>query len=241
VRSNRLGRIEAPVSALVFSYGEFSGNGAGFSLSEAAFLASPHTDFPEHPCVRKITVLTSPSNPSIRKLYNRLPNVTAIPFKLKAASLDIGAMLTLMAVNESATIPLYMATVESILRDLATESEDGGLNYREFKERLKLCDFNPAQLNMLEMRLGLLESFIDMEGNSPQPSYHPGEITIVDLSCPFVTANTACILFKLALQQFLQSRTPGKMVVLDEAHKASSPHYVYKRTLTKQPVHAQHP
>ena len=72
---------------------------------------------------------------------------------------------------------------------------------------------------MLKMRTNLLESFLDLDGTTSVPDFRPGDITIIDLSDPFLTPSTACILFKLALEQFLQSSASGKMVVLDEAHK----------------------
>ncbi|PQE28768.1 P-loop containing nucleoside triphosphate hydrolase protein [Rutstroemia sp. NJR-2017a WRK4] len=72
---------------------------------------------------------------------------------------------------------------------------------------------------MLELRLGLLESFLDLKDECPIPTFEQGEITIMDLSCPFVDTNTACILFNLGLKQYMQSSSSGKMVVLDEAHK----------------------
>ncbi|KAF2175168.1 hypothetical protein K469DRAFT_724395 [Zopfia rhizophila CBS 207.26] len=217
IPSRHLGHLKNPLSALVFSYGEYSSS-AGFNISEAAFLAAPHSSFPLHPSVKKITIMVSPSNPAIKKLYNRIPNVTVIPFKLKPRNFDIGTMLTLMAVNESNAIPLYMAQVTNILRDMATVSEDG-FDYQDFKVRLKQCEFNPAQLNMLEMRLGLLESFLDLSNSCPEPRFQPGEVTIMDMSCPFIDANTACILFKIGLKKYLESSSPGKMIVLDEAHK----------------------
>ncbi|KAF2125416.1 hypothetical protein P153DRAFT_434481 [Dothidotthia symphoricarpi CBS 119687] len=220
IPSPHLGQLKSPVSALVFSYGEFSNGGSGFNVSEAAFLSAANRSFPGQ-CVKNITVLTSPSNPAIRKFYERFPNIEIIPFKLKAKTLDIGTLLTLMAVNEKSDVPLYMAKVESILRNIAMESKAGVFDYDLFKERLALEDFDPKQTNMLEMRLGLLESFLDRAGNIPEPKYRPGEVTIIDLSDPFVTPNTACILFKLALERFMQSSAPAKMVVLDEAHKMS--------------------
>ncbi|KAJ4333429.1 hypothetical protein N0V87_007625 [Didymella glomerata] len=69
------------------------------------------------------------------------------------------------------------------------------------------------------MRMNLLESFLDLKGTASVPEFNPGEVTIIDLSDPFLTPSTACILFKLGLERFLQSSAPGKMVVLDEAHK----------------------
>ncbi|KAH8731841.1 hypothetical protein GQ44DRAFT_641702 [Phaeosphaeriaceae sp. PMI808] len=218
IPSQHLGRLQAPVSALVFSYGEFSNGGSGFTVSEAAFLAAADRALVTQR-VKKVTVLTSPSNPTIKKFYKEIPGLEILPFKLKANSLDISTLLTLMAVNEKSEVPLYMAKVESILRTIATESEEGVFDYDLFKQKLALENFTPMQTNMLEMRLGLLESFLDREGTVPEPKFRPGEVTIIDMSDPFVTPNTACILFKLCLERFMQSRAPGKMVVLDEAHK----------------------
>ncbi|KAH7396264.1 hypothetical protein BKA66DRAFT_596907, partial [Pyrenochaeta sp. MPI-SDFR-AT-0127] len=218
IPSKQLGRLRGPVSALVFSYGEFSNSGKSFGISEAAHLASSSKEFPTER-VKRITVLRSPSNPAINNFYQHIPGVKIIPFKLKAKSLDIGTLLTLMAVNEKSETPLYMARVESILRAIATESEDGVFDYSLFKQKLDLETFNPAQTNMLQMRLGLLESFLDRDDCLPEPRFRPGELTIVDLSDPFVNATTACILFKLCLERFMQSSSPAKMVVLDEAHK----------------------
>jgi hypothetical protein len=75
---------------------------------------------------------------------------------------------------------------------------------------------------MLEMRLDLLELFFEMGVSCPQPHFQPGEITMMNMSCPFVDANTACILFRIGLNRYLQSRGNAKMVVLDEAHKVRS-------------------
>jgi len=218
--SPNIGHLESPVSTLVFSYGEWSSGGAGFNISEAAFLGASHPDFSDHH-VKKVTVLYSPSNMAIRRMYERLPNVEMIPFRLKSQSLDIGALHTLMAVDEKSTMPLYMATVEATLRAIASESLDGCLNYLEFKRRLAREKFDITQTTMLNMRMNLLESFLDLTGTAPMPNFSAGEVTIIDLSDPFVTPSTACILFKLGLEQFLQSCAPGKMVVLDEAHKVS--------------------
>ena len=220
IPSPNLGQLEKPVSALVFNYGEWSNAGLGFNISEATFLGTANPRYAgQH--VKQINVLHSPSNPAIKKLYERLPNVNTVPFKLKAHSLDIAALRTLMAVDEKSTVPLYMARVEAILRDIATKSSNGCLNYAEFKRRLVRESFDPTQTNMLEMRLNLLESFLDMTGKSPELEFRPGHITIIDLSDAFVTTSTACILFKLGLEQFLQSPTSSKMIVLDEAHKVS--------------------
>ncbi|KAF2646780.1 hypothetical protein P280DRAFT_486334 [Massarina eburnea CBS 473.64] len=218
ISSANLGKLQNPLSALVFSYGPFSGDGSGYNISEAAFLAAPHPKMPGGAHVRKVHVLVSPSNyPRISQLYLRIPNVTVTPFKLKPWNLDIDIMLTLMNVSESGDPPLYMAQVTQILRQMA--SAGGAFNYPAFKTTLRQQKFNPAQINMLQMRLNLLESFLDLDNSCPEPEFTPGEITIMDMSCPFVDPNTACILFRIGLQRYLQSNCPGKMIVLDEAHK----------------------
>lgn len=216
--SRYLGELTNPLSALVFSYGHFGGDGTGFSISEAAFLASPERGLPSGAHVKRIHVLVSPSNyMRISKLYLRLPNVSVTPFKIKPWNLDITTMLTLMNISESEETPLYMAQVTQILREMSTAG--GPFDYNVFKLNLKKQKFNPAQTNMLQMRLGLLESFLDMKDSCPEPQFLPGEITIMDMSCPFVDANTACILFEIGLQKYLQHKSTGKMIVLDEAHK----------------------
>jgi hypothetical protein len=218
IRSKHLGKLRNPLSALVFSFAQFSGDGVGFTVSEAAFLASTDPRLPEGAHVRKVHVLVSPSNfLRISKLYIRLPNVVVTPFRLNLQDLDIDTMLTLMNVDESEGTPLYMAQVTQILREMSTAG--GPFSYQVFKKHLKGKKFNPAQTSMLQMRLDLLESFLDMEGGTAEPHFQPGEITIMDMSCPFVDANTACILFRIGLNQYLQSKTSGKMIVLDEAHK----------------------
>ena len=218
IPSKHLGELQNPLSALVFSYGHFSGDGIGFSISEAAYLDSRGSNIPSAAHVKKVHVLVSPSNyVRISKLYLQLPNVSVTPFKIKPRNLDITTILTLMNVNDSEETPLYMAQVTQILREMSTTGEP--FDYRAFKLHLKKQKFNPAQTNMLQMRLSLLESFLDMTDTSPEMVFFPGEITIMDMSCPFVDANTACVLFEIGLQQYLHSQGAGKMIVLDEAHK----------------------
>ena len=227
IPSRHIGKLQAPLSALVFNYAQFSGEGVGFTVSEAAFLASPDPRLPGGAHVKKVHVLVSPSNfVRISKLYLRLPNVLVTPFKLKPKDLDIDTMLTLMHISESDETPLYMAQVTQILREMSTTGRP--FDYDVFKLQLKKKDFNPAQTSMLQMRLDLLESFLDMKSRIVAPHFEPGEITIMDMSCPFVDANTACILFRIGLKQYLQSKTNGKMIVLDEAHKVCHSQSVWR-------------
>jgi hypothetical protein len=220
VPSEHLGRLPNPLSALVFSYASFSGDGIGFTVSEAAFLASPSPGSPSGAHVAHVRVLVPPSNfARISKLYLKLPNVSVTPFRIRSRDLDIDVMLTLMNVSASDETPLYMAQVMQVLREMSTAG--GTFDYKVFKQHLKEKDFNPAQASMLQMRLDLLESFLDTTNNYPEPHFYPGEITIMDMSCPFVDANTACILFRIGLKLYLQLKGTSKMVVLDEAHKVT--------------------
>ena len=53
--------------------------------------------------------------------------------------------------------------------------------------------------------------------------FEPGTLTIVDLSCPFVDESSACALFSICLDIFLESRnTASRIVALDEAHKVET-------------------
>lgn len=53
-------------------------------------------------------------------------------------------------------------------------------------------------------------------------SLKPSTLTIVDLSCPFVSPESACALFSICLGIFLeQEMTTGRVVALDEAHKVT--------------------
>lgn len=54
----------------------------------------------------------------------------------------------------------------------------------------------------------------------PYTYLQAGQLTIVDLSCPCVTEETACSLFNICLDLFLQHRADaGLVIALDEAHK----------------------
>lgn len=47
-----------------------------------------------------------------------------------------------------------------------------------------------------------------------------GQLTVVDLSCPCITAEMACLLFNICLSIFLEPNSSvGRVIALDEAHK----------------------
>ncbi|KAI1394743.1 hypothetical protein F4819DRAFT_480727, partial [Hypoxylon fuscum] len=152
-------------------------------------------------------------------------------------------MMDLMAVKEGGNMPLYLHVVNRILRDLRLEQQqtNSAFKYATFSERIKSEPLTIAQKNPLIQRLETLQSFMVKDqaelnqfslygtrrkmgsqnsatGNDWTPK--PGQLTIVDLSCPCVTAETACSLFNICLSLFLeQKQTVGRVVALDEAHK----------------------
>jgi hypothetical protein len=138
---------------------------------------------------------------------------------LRPKDLNISTMLTLMSVNQTQAAPLYMGIVTKILRNMASKTTEG-FNYLEFRSQLDHAGFDRKQEESLNQRLDLLESFLDLDGSTTSPSFAAGEITIIDLSCPFMDAGTACVLFKVGMGLYLESDSAaGKVIVLDEAHK----------------------
>lgn len=140
-----------------------------------------------------------------------------------------------MAVKEGENMPLYLHVVSRILRDLRLEQQKtrSSFQYAAFKRMIKDEDLTPGQRGPLLQRLDTLESFMVKEqvhsssrarhlrstsGNSWTP--RPGQLTIVDLSCPCVTPETACSLFNICLGLFIEQDTSvGRIIALDEAHK----------------------
>ena len=133
-----------------------------------------------------------------------------------------------------------MKVIMRILRHMAIESKGTpGLNYRAFRNRLSQEDLTPNQRGPLKLRLDLLESFMygvppvstDATQNAKRAqliaqqneawNFPAGSLTIVDLSCPFVDENAACMLFSIVLDLFLERRGSGcgRIIALDEAHK----------------------
>ena len=220
-----LGPNPNPLAGIVFHYDKHASHEAG-QICEAAYLASKGI---------KVEIFVSASNYwAMQKLY-KLPGLrkekqpVVRPLLLRDNQINIANMRALMNFdNSDGKAPLYMAVVNKILRNMAIDRQGVvGFDYDRFKEELTVAKLNTAQVDLLNMRLELFESFrhgsaIDLlrklagEGFSPRP----GALTIIDLSCPFVTAGDACMLFSICLSLFLGSRnTHGLVIALDEAHK----------------------
>lgn len=132
---------------------------------------------------------------------------------------------------------------------LTQQSTGGSFDYNEFSSHIRDAALTPGQLVPLQQRLDTLESFMPKifriengeHGLKPKPKGNDwtamvcishliqarsdlvrqaGSLTIVDLSCPCVTPESACSLFNICLSLFLeQEACHGRVVALDEAHK----------------------
>ena len=178
----------------------------------------------------KTRILVSRSNiNALTAEYGKLPeakkNLEIVPLLLQSDQLTVEVMMKLMSYSEQeGYVPLYMAVVQRVLRDMVIASGGGPFRYTEFRKRLENETFSKDQMNLLEIRFSLLESFLDLSKNKGKRgsvfAVQPGTLTIIDLTDPFVDASTACILFDICLKLFKNNRFAcGLVVALDEAHK----------------------
>jgi hypothetical protein len=94
---------------------------------------------------------------------------------------------------------------------------------------LRKKTFNPAQLAGLEQRLSLLLSFMEPIATTKKAKkadqirrsrFAAGQLTIIDLSDPFIDSASACGLFEIITRLFVRADVgTGKVLVVDEAHK----------------------
>lgn len=228
IPSPQIGVLHRPLSVLVLHFGEYTSSQA-FRPCEAAYLATSSTRALSSSELHlpKVKILVPPSN--YRKLaadYNReVPNATVHPLKFDSRSLTINSMLTLMGVDRTGTPTLYMSQVSQELREMAVESEGTEeFDYQAFKIRMEHLKkrLENTQKTMLNQRLQMLDAFV-VDANTTEFAVGgaEGELTIVDLSCPFVDGGLACGLFHVVIGQYLSQSSPavGKVIAVDEAHK----------------------
>ncbi|EOD47174.1 hypothetical protein UCRNP2_6077 [Neofusicoccum parvum UCRNP2] len=118
-----------------------------------------------------------------------------------------------------------LRVINKILRDMATSAQRSfEFDYKEFLRRLEKERLSPDQKGPMNLRLQLLESFMDVDGSKDEDDDifkpNPGSLTVVDLTDPFVDASSACTLFDICLALFLEDDgSAGRVIALDEAHK----------------------
>ncbi|KAN0076806.1 hypothetical protein V8E55_010661 [Tylopilus felleus] len=210
---NSIGMLSKPLSGLVLHYGE---GGPGSRPSEAAWVGVPSdaNSIIKTPFVR-VYVSKSSLN-TMKAVYEPLgKHVTVMPLLFNESELDAQAFLSMMAVGTSEFPPLYIQTVLSILRELGES-----FSYQRFLRKLEEKSFNPAQTAGLEQRLSLLDSFMDTRPSRHSSRFAAGELTIVDMSDPFIDPRSACGLFEIVTRLFVRAEVgTGKVLVVDEAHK----------------------
>lgn len=116
--------------------------------------------------------------------------------------------------------------MQTILRELGES-----FTFDKFTERLEESkrNFNPAQLAGLEQRMSLLKSFLEpvslrygLPRSTKPKRFCAGQLTIVDLSDPFLDVASACGLFEIIVRLFVRDDLhTGKVILVDEAHKVS--------------------
>ncbi|TFK99077.1 P-loop containing nucleoside triphosphate hydrolase protein [Pterulicium gracile] len=216
-----IGRLDAPLLCVVLHRGE---GGPASRPSEAAFISV--SDDPDIPSIPVRVLVSQSFLTTMRKAYATVgSNVTVEPLLFAESDLDAEAFLSLMAVGSSDGAPLYMQVVLCILREMG-ESFSYAAFTRELSAAKKKLTFNPAQVASLEQRLSLLTPFLAGSGKfkTKRPSginFVPGEITIVDLSDPFIDSASACSLFNIVTRLFVKTDvgSAGKILLVDEAHK----------------------
>ncbi|KAI0391081.1 hypothetical protein F5Y17DRAFT_441937 [Xylariaceae sp. FL0594] len=225
IPSDALGRLPRPLAAIVFHYDDYASD-SRVAPCEAAYLASD-------PAV-SVRVLCAPTNVRvIKESYAPLKNVKVEALQLDEAHLNTKRMLELMAFDKNQ--PLYAQVIQRILRDmrLAQQQQQGRgaqFHYLTFKNALAAEQLMTEQSKALRQRLDTLQSFLVQSQVDPKAAgkktkgtdwtLKAGELIIVDLTCPCITAPMACALFNICLSVFLgQDSSIGRVIALDEAHR----------------------
>ena len=231
-----IGNQRKALAGLVLHFGEA---GTVTQPCEAAYLGLSKLEGFDAPKIRVYVTPTSLSK--MKKIYKFLgPDVEVLSLLLNQSELDAKSFLSLMAVGTASTdrTPLYMKLVmvclhrfcfdlppmqlQMILREMGVE----GFSYSKFKTRLEAAKkkFNPEQLSGLDQRIQLLESFLEKEPRRTwvETRFDQGQLTIVDLTDPFIDAGQANALFEIVTRLFERAVVDtGKVLVVDEAHKVS--------------------
>ncbi|KAF6832648.1 hypothetical protein CPLU01_06044 [Colletotrichum plurivorum] len=247
---SKLGQLPNPLTGIVFHYDSFVSDSGGLPCEAAFLassekvsvrvLCAPTNIRTIQACKLKVLRGIDDLEPVLttqQRMYSGIPGVRIEPLRLTDKDLNTRRMNDLMAIAEGGSMPLYLHVVNRILRDMRIEQQrtGSGFSYQTFKRHLDKADLTPMQRGPLGQRLDTLESFMaegkgENEGKGKGKGgkagstvgWEPkaGQLTVVDLSCPCVTAELACSLFNICLSLFLEQKSSvGRVVAMDEAHK----------------------
>ena len=97
--------------------------------------------------------------------------------------------------------------------------------YSKFIQQLeeKKRDLMPQQKVCLQQRMDLLNSFLEKRIKPVvSPRFAKGQLTIIDLSDPFIDPASACGYFEILTRLFVRAQVnTSKVLVVDEAHKVT--------------------
>ncbi|EIW61790.1 uncharacterized protein TRAVEDRAFT_44610 [Trametes versicolor FP-101664 SS1] len=208
-----IGISHKALSGLVLHFGE---GGTGSRPCEAAWLGQSDVNGVRPPAIKVYVSRSSLS--TMRATYAPLGKaVTVQPLLFSEKELDAEAVLSMMAVGSSDNAPLYIQRILTILRDLGEK-----FTYSTFLRKVEEAkrELSPPQVGFLEQRMLLLKTFVDSDKDQSKSRFAAGQLTIVDLSDPFMDAGSACALFEIVTRLFVRAQVnTGKVLVVDEAHK----------------------
>ena len=232
---NAIGVSHKALSGLVLHFGE----GGSTSLPcEAAFIGHGINMGDVWPPKIKVFVSRS-SLARMRRVYSVLGDtVTVEPLQFSESELDAESILSMMAVGMSDSAPLYVQRIlvshaltpspsangtltihleQSIMRELGEE-----FTYKRFLKEVDRAkkEMSVMQIPPLDQRMVLLKACVDASAHMTKTRFNAGQLTVVDLSDPFIDPPTACALFEIVTRLFVRADVDtGKVLVVDEAHK----------------------
>ena len=237
-------KASPPLTTVVF---HFDPNPLNFC--EAVGLSARDPRVPAESVVGSVdetVVLVSPSYYKSRKAYYAgRPGTVVEPLLFRWDHLTADFIKSLMRVEESDTMPLYMSAILDMLRKM--QKDDKRLSLAGFKQMIVDAKFSPQQTTGLGQRLQLLESLVaesaenaqfktgggpvrdvsavlEASGASASGSGSKRRLVVVDLTDPMMSGPEANGIFQVVLSMFLAVHSSvGKIVVFDEAHKYIQP------------------
>jgi len=216
-------RAAAPLTTLVFHYDQDPQN-----FCEAVSVGQFKPDLPPSPDregVQQTIVLVSPSYYLKRKtFYSTQPATVVLPLLFKWTDLSAAFIKSLMRVEETDQMPLYMSAILNMLRLFQKKNEMPTL--RAFREEIDKMDLMKPQTSGLNQRLSLLGSLVYESDENAfirdkvsdvgtvlrsvcSGAYR--RLVVVDLSDPMFSGPEANGIFEVVLSMFLAASPNGNV------------------------------